>query len=164
MRISKPATAEEANAGGFDPWPAGQYGFTVKDASEEISAAGNEMIKLTLKVFNLDGKERTVFDYLLAAEEAQWKVRHFAEAVGLIEQYTAGDLDINEMVDRSGELKLRVKPAQGQYPAGNQVGDYIPMEDRPDRVGGAASKPEIAPPKTATRAMAPAGLDDEIPF
>ena len=70
MRVT-PITAEDANAqASSDPWPPGDYDFVVQDASEGISNAGNEQIKLTLQVYNRNGNARTVFDYLPASAKA----------------------------------------------------------------------------------------------
>jgi hypothetical protein len=165
MKINKPASAQEAdaNANAYAPWPPGDYDFIVAEASEEISkASGNEMIKLTLHVFNQDGAKRTVFDYLLSNDKGQWKVRHAAEAIGLLEQYEAGFLDINNIAERSGRLKLRIKPASGEYTASNAVVDYIKADP------GSKPAPVMRAGNPAPRGVnvkAPASdLNDEIPF
>ena len=61
-----------------------------------------------------------------------------------------------------GRLKLKIKPASGNYAAGNQVADYLPRE---------ASDQAARVPTPAARAAAPArekayagDIDDEIPF
>lgn len=166
MRIAEPISAEKANeGGGFEPWRPGTYDFEVHDAAEDTSkASGAEMIKLTLYVFNADGGKRTVFDYLVNSEKAQFKIRHFSEAVGLLHHYEKGELDVYDMVGKVGKLKLGIKAAQGDYPANNSVQDYIAMDPASARA---------APRPVASRAAAPAArqparvsgdLDDEIPF
>lgn len=156
MRVN-PISAEQADkqANNFDPWPRGEYDFSVYDASEETSDAGNEQIKLTLHVLNRDGQRRTVFDYLVNTEKAQWKIRHFAEAVGVARQYETGELQVADIVSREGRCKLRVKPAQGQYQAQNAVEDYL----------GSALAHAATSTRQPVRAKAPAGdIDDDIPF
>ncbi len=158
MRVN-PISSEKANEqSASDPWPAGDYDFSIAEASEEVSAAsGNEMIKLTLHVLNRDGNRRTVFDYLVNIDSGQWKIRHFAETVGLVKQYETGEMEPRDMVGRAGRCKLRIKPAQGNYSAQNAVGDYLP-----------ASTPYAAPvSRPASRQKAAAGggdIDDDIPF
>lgn len=164
MRFN-PVTAEQADetSGALTPWPAGEYDFTVADASEEVSKASrNEMIKLTLHVFNHDGAKRTVFDYLMAGEKGQWKVRHCAESIGLLAQYEAGSLDTVEMVERSGKLKLRVKPAQGDYQASNAVVDYIPAA--PGSKPAPAMRAGNPAPRGTNAKTSATDLSDEIPF
>lgn len=166
MRVA-PITAEQADeqSGGFEPWRPGDYDFNVYDASEETSATGNEMIKLTLHVLNRDGERRTVFDYLVNSDKAQWKIRHFAEAVGMVPQYEQGDMDPHDITGRVGQLKLRIKPAQGQYSAQNAVNDYIPMPAAPREAARRAVPPTAVRPPTRQAATASArDLDDDIPF
>lgn len=163
MRVT-PITAEQAEeqSSGFEPWKPGDYDFNVHDAWEETSNGGNEMVKLTLHVLNRDGQRRTVFDYLVNSEKSQWKIRHFAEAVGMVPQYEAGEMEPHDIVSRVGRLKLKTKPATGQYAAGNAVADYIPAP--------AAARQTQPRPAPVERRPAPASagtardLDDDIPF
>lgn len=159
MRVT-PITAEQADEQSVgDPWPAGDYDFKVHEASEGTSSAGNEQIKLTLHVFNRQGQQRIVFDYLSSLPKSQWKVRHFADTVGMVRQYETGDMPVRDMVGRPGRCKLRIKPADGQYSAQNAVADYL---------GAKQAETGIAwgPARQPVRAAAPQkrDLDDEIPF
>ena len=166
MRLNHVATAEEANAsGGFAPWPAGDYDFEVHDASEELSkASGREQIKLTLYVFNEDGNKRTVFDYLGSDEKSAWKVRHFCEAIGLLDDYESGELDVRDIEGKTGRCKLRVKSAQGNFPAGNQVGDYLGTHSAAPKAARSSSPPPSRPAPTARQRVPVDDLDDSIPF
>lgn len=159
MRVN-PITAEQADeqSGGFEPWRAGDYDFNVHDASEEVSEAGNEMVKLTIHVLNPEGQRRTVFDYLVNSDKAQWKIRHFAEAVGMVAQYEAGEMETADIVGRMGRLKLRIKPAQGQYATQNAVNDYIPL---PKSALQPKQHHHVSSAKQPTTAR---DLDDDIPF
>ena|ERR1700731_2828224 len=170
MRIDKPISEKEAEGSGFTPWRPDDYDFEVHDASEERSSTGNDMIKLTLYVFNNEGNKRTVFDYLVNSEKSQFKIRHFAAAVGLVAHYERGELDVNDIVERTGRLKLGIKKAQGDYPANNQVMDYLPRDGKAPRAARPASRPS-APARPAARSAASTGtrpssedLDDSIPF
>ena len=160
MRVT-PVSAEKANEGGvFTPWKPGIYDFAVFEALEEFSKSGNEQIKLTLHVFDPDGKRRTVYDYLGAAENMQWKVRHFCESIGLTADYEGGDLDTVRMIERAGKLNLIVKAASGNYQSGNSVKDYIP------RIEGAAAPAQrtTAPRPASNNKASPNDLNDDIPF
>lgn len=162
MRIPTPVSKEQADAGGnFEPWPMGEYDFEVHDASDDVSkASGRDQIKLTLYVFNEDGNKRTVFDYLGSDEKSQWKVRHFAEAVGLIHHYEKGELDVYDIVNKTGRLNLAIKRATSEFPAGNTVRDYIAGKEQPAR---ATARPASTPARQPVRA--PQTIDDDsIPF
>jgi hypothetical protein len=160
MRV-QPVSAEVADNGGageiFKP---GEYDFTIYEAVETTSqSSGADMLKLTLHVFNRDGDKRTVFDYILSSQSAQWKARHMMESIGMTKQYEAGDIDPVDIVDRSGRLKLGVAPATAQYPAQNKVQDYVKMKQ-------SSGDPQSAAEPARKSAKVPAGddLDDSIPF
>jgi hypothetical protein len=160
MRIT-PISAEQANEQSVgDPWPAGEYDFTIYEATETTSQGGNEQIKLILHVFNRSGQKRTVFDYLVNSEKSQWKIRHFSEAVGLLRQYETGNLIAHDMPGKSGRCKLRIKPAEGTYSAQNAVNDYVTVVGTV--VGAMMDRYDKNQP--AVRPAAPNDLDDEIPF
>jgi hypothetical protein len=76
----------------------------------------------------------------------------------MVSQYESGELDPDFLESRVGRLRLKIKPASGQYGAGNQVVDYLPREN----VGAART---INRPVPASREKVLAGdLNDEIPF
>lgn len=149
MRV-QPISSEEANSGGGgEPFKPGEYDFIIQSAEETTSAAGNDMLKLVLHVFNRDGEKRTVFDYILSSQAGQWKARHMMESIGMTRQYEAGVIDPVAIESKPGRCKLGVDPASAQYPAKNKVQDYV------------AAKSE---PQTARAAPAGGDIDDEIPF
>ena len=158
MRV-QPISADVADSGGAgEVFKPGEYDFVIFEAAETTSQAGNDMLKLTLHVFNRDGDKRTVFDYILSSQAGQWKARHMMESIGMTRQYEAGDIDPINITDRSGRLKLGIAPATAQYPAQNKVQDYVKMKNDPQ---------SAAEPPTRRSAKEPAGggiIDDEIPF
>lgn len=128
-------------------WPEGVYDFEIVEASDTISKKGNEMIALSLRVYDANGGHRFVNDYLL--ESMAFKLRHCAYACGLGSDYENGFLAAEKFVGRSGKLKLGVeKPRDDKYPPKNTVRDYI--------VGGdekiSADDQKVAP------------IDDSIPW
>ena len=152
MRFTPKTDAQIAAAG---LWPVGEYDFEIKDAAEKQSQSGNDMIELHVTVFNAHGDRTTIFDYLVHTEKAAYKVKHFAEATGLDEQYTRGEIDANACLNRSGRCKLIIKKdTSGQYPDKNEIRDYV-------KAAGRVAAP--ARPKVPAPAMADS-LEDEIPF
>lgn len=147
MRFEPKSEADVASANLF---PAGTYDFEVQAAEDQVSKAGNEMIKLTLRVYAQDGSFTTVFDYLL--ESVAYKLRHAAAACGLMRAYDSGRLEASDFEGRSGRCKLRIqKDKDGQYPDKNTVSDYLPQPDAGER----------PPPQVARET---ALVDDDIPF
>jgi hypothetical protein len=137
--------------------PAGEYGFEVLTAEDKQSAKGNDMIALKLIVYMSDGSQRHVYDWIL--EAFAFKLRHFCEATGLIEDYNAGRLCAADCVGRSGKVKIGInEDKSGDYPPSNRVLDYIVAK-------GNAQPAAPAVQKQAPHKAAPNVDDDEkLPF
>jgi hypothetical protein len=102
--------------------------FEVLQASEEVSKNNNRMIKLILKVWDENGQQGQIFDYLILNENkfSLRKIRHFCYSVGLENIYAKGKLDISDCENKSGNLMIGIqKDKNGQYPDKNFVNDYI---------------------------------------
>ena len=137
--------------------PKGTYDFEIAGAEEQISKAGNDMIKLTLRIYNDDGNYSLVNDYLM--EMIPGKLRHCAEACGLLDDYERGRLDADDMRGKSGKLKLVIKKDKnGQYPDQNSVQDYLAKPEH------AAAPNSQRPTASSSRPASKEDFDDEIPF
>lgn len=158
MRFT-PLSDEEAVAQSADLWQDGTYDYEIREASEETSAAGNEMIKLEAWVYNLNGDRRLVFDYLVSSEKAGWKVHAFAASCGLAEQYKSGNLMVADIVGRTGRCQIGTQKATDSYPAKNVIRNYIKAKD-----ASAAARPQSVSPRKPVHAGSGSDLDDEIPF
>lgn len=142
-----PKTEEEVAAAGL--LPKGDYDFEVKQAEEGQSKAGNDMITLTLHVYNADGGYHRVKDWLVSTDSGAYKVRHFAYAVGLGAAYENGALSAVDLEGCTGRCRIVIQKSKDpQYADKNSVADYLPT--------GAAVM--------AAAAKQPNALDDEIPF
>lgn len=150
--ISDNAAHTQANA--FRCWPRGLYDFEVLTAIDKVSGAGNDMVELELRVYNTEGKERTVKDWLVSSEGMAYKLRHFASATGMLPQYERGELKSSEMPGKTGRCQLGIEAGKqvpgtnDKYPDKNKVQDYAPT---------------VAGGKTPLIASV-ADMDDEVPF
>ena len=152
MRMNKPPMSREQAKQG-DLIPAGTYPFEVVDASDEISKKGHDMIKLKLKIYLEDGRERILFDYLLEALE--YKLAHFFEAIGKWEKYESGEFSADDCFGSSGEVKIYIqKDKDGQYGDKSAVQDYILTD------GQQASKDA----RKEKHAKVEDYIDDDVPF
>lgn len=129
-----PKTEEELNKSVL--LQKGEYDFEVMKAEEALSKSGNDMIKLTLKVYGPNGETAHVYDYLLVAME--FKLKHFCDSVGLVAEYESGQLTADMCGGRAGRCKLAVETdASGKYDDKNVVKDYVasfgpvPADDTP---------------------------------
>ena len=144
----------------------GIYPFQVLAASDEISRAGNEMIKMKLAVFS-DDREVHAFDYLL--ESMAFKLRHFAEHTGQLAVYEQGMLDAMMVIGKVGYCKLDVEKGDGMYPPKNVIKDYV-AKPGDSTAPAAAPAPEVPRKLTPAEFAARHGLDtsakfdDDIPF
>lgn len=142
MRFEPKSAQEVDEAGLLDP---GLYDFEVMEAEDKESKAGNDMVALGLRIEDHNGRGLKVLDWLVATDGGAYKVRHFAESVGLLAEYERGDMPAGLMIGKTGRCKITIKPANGEFRAKNAVADYV----------GAAVEPV-----TRTAAL----VDDEIPF
>ena len=125
MRISYPLTQQELKQG--DLIPKGIYNFEVINAEDTVSkSSGIDMIKLTIKIWLENGKERIIYDNLM--ESMKFKLGHFAEVTGLIDQYNANLLTPESCIGKTGSLKIIIQTDKnGVYPDKNSVVDYVPQ-------------------------------------
>ena len=119
--------------------PEGEYTFEILTAEDTQSkSTGNDMLKLSLRIFENGGENsQRVFDYLVSIDSMIWKIRHFADAIGMLPEYDSGEMLAETLPGRTGKCKIVIQPASGQWDAKNAVKDYLPR---------------------------PAGMADDIPF
>lgn len=136
-------TEQEAMQERFQLLKEGEYDAVVVSSVDRISAnSGNPMMDMTLGVFNEQGKTQSVRDFLVFTKGMMWKVVHFAESAGLLNDYNdqklCSNLVLGNMVrvkiaiEEGGiipEEKLNGKPAGSTYPPKNKVVDYIKRND-----------------------------------
>jgi hypothetical protein len=99
--------------------PDGEYDFEVVDAEEKISQAGNEMIKLKLKV-----GDRFIFEHLVHLEKIAWKIKRFCESVDMIDHYRAGCLAAGDIIGRRGRCRICTAQREGYDPQ-NRVDKWL---------------------------------------
>lgn len=130
--------------------PPGDYDFEVIQAEDKVSNAGNDMIKLTLRVFAPDGTTVLVDDYLM--EKMAYKLRHFADGTGLTARYDSGEMVAFDCVGASGKVTLKHETSE-KYDPKCVVKDYV--------VGDKSEKPTPRP----VRSREPGDDDeDQIPM
>lgn len=116
-------------------WPAGEYDFEILEQAflagrewqtceTRSQSSGKDMIQLVVRIVR-GAQSRVVIDYLMA--ETPGKLRHAADACGLIAEYDMGELSSADFIGSRGRLRLRIeRDRSGQYPDKNAVGDYVP--------------------------------------
>lgn len=116
----------------FNNLPDGEYPFTVMESDEVASKsaknAGKMMFKLKLCVHGPEF-DKHVYDYF-ADWFSEWKLRHFAATVGMLDKYEAGVIDAinNALQNRTGYVRI-VTENDSQYGDKNIVDDYVMKDD-----------------------------------
>jgi hypothetical protein len=151
----KPKTEKEIMEGNL--WPKGEYDFECVKAERAVSGPtsktpGTEFIKITLMCYNDQGGQRLVNAILHPAMDAQ--LRHFCIAGDMLDKYEQGTLEAHDCTGVAGRVKLKVKAAEGNFPAKNEVQDYV------------VKKVEEAPAQETKTVTASAKEDegDSMPF
>ena len=146
-----PKSSEELALDGL--FPAGKYPFEVIKSEDAVSKSGNEMVKLSLKVYGQGERVTTVFEYLMASN--QQRLSQFCTFTGLAAKYEAGELEASDCEGRQGWVCIKIQPAKDGYDPRNVVNYYCP-------------KPEgtVAGAPAARLAAKPNDLEelDSIPF
>lgn len=130
---------EEAMQERFQILKEGEYDGYIELSEDKVSQnSGNQMMEMTLTLFDSEGKSHQIKDYLVFTKKMMWKVIHCAESAGLSEEYklkkfcseTVKGKRIRAKIGiESGKLipdeKLNGKPYGSKYPDKNKVEDYI---------------------------------------
>lgn len=113
----------------FEPIPAGEYMAMVKESDIKTTAKGNgKYIKLKFEIIQGEFKGRFIWTNLniinpnpVAVEIAQKELATLCRAVG-----KAVIQDTNQLHGIPFKMKIKIKPAKGDYPAGNEPVGYSP--------------------------------------
>lgn len=120
----QPRTEQEVSAGGL--WVKGTYDFEVVEAAEKQSSKGNDMVELVIRLYDKEGRTKKVFDWLVATTGGAYKIRHFADATGMLGEYERGELEAFKMVGKVGRCEVAIKKDKaGAYPDKNSISDYV---------------------------------------
>lgn len=99
----------------------GEYPFEVVDATESVSANGNDKIELKLRV----NGEANVYDNLVFTEKAFWKIDQFLRSVDAHPgEGNTVDVTADECIGHKGVCFITVGKNDKGEPR-NEVGGYV---------------------------------------
>ena len=147
--------AEEVEpSSSFDPIPAGWYQAIISNSEMKATRDGyGEYLSLTLQIIDGQYENRLVFARLnlknandKAVDIARKDLAAICRAVGVMSPQASEELhDIPLMI------KVKVRPASGDYEASNDIGGYKTVEGQDlTPAPKAASKPQTPPPAATT--------------
>ena len=100
------------DGGGSFLLPEGKFSFEVAKAEQKTSKAGNDMIAITLHVYDGKGGAKVfVYDWLTSAFKK--KVVDFCRCVGLSDLVEGGELTATRCLQRTGEVHLIQEEYEG---------------------------------------------------
>ena len=146
--------------------PAGEYLVQIVKSGMEDAKSGNGR-KLELELEILDGPHarRHLWNSLnivnasqQAQEIAQRTLSAICHAIGVLNVSDSEQLHFKPML-----AVVKVKPAEDNYPAKNQIGGYKPAADGTARVGSAPAPRPMAP-TAAPAPAAPSGTKSAPPW
>lgn len=121
MKFDPNATNEEKTD--FPVLPAGEYDFEVENAVYKKSKSGGLMWEVTLRIDPLGELPSTkVWVYFPERQDMDWKFAQFFKSLGM----TVDDTDeMKNTVGEIGKCVLKVREAEGPYPAKNEVAKFV---------------------------------------
>lgn len=92
----------------------GVYDFEVSKAELRTSKAGNPMVMITLKVWDKEGKNHILNDFLVGTPKMSWKIKHFWESVSKPENYN-GVLCADDCLGCAGKVTTGIEKDEKGY-------------------------------------------------
>jgi hypothetical protein len=118
--------------------PEGNYPFKViaailKKTKGGIDKDGNvksiyDMLEVDFEYHDINGVVKKQKDWFVFCEGMDWKLRHLADSIGLIDLYDADDLDQRHLPYKTGVFTLGVKDFKGEANESKKVNfikDYV---------------------------------------
>ena len=142
-------TADLPKGRDFDPVPAGTYVAKITQADLKATSTGGQMIKLRYDIIGPQHQGRVVFGNINirnANPEAERigmeQLGDLCRAIGI-----SGVSDTDQLIGHDLQIKVTVKAAQGDYPAGNEVRGFKAIEGAGQTF---AQQVAASPPPSAT--------------
>lgn len=124
-----PKTEEELNANNL--LTPGIANFEVVQAMQKVSKSGNSMIEMKLRIWDRNGKEKIIHDYLVDIPSMSYKIKHFCDSTEMSDKYEQGCFSDVDCIGKTGKLKIIIsKDKTGGYPDKNSVADYLTTESK----------------------------------
>lgn len=135
----------------FEPIPAGMYQAVIKAADMKKTKAGGDMVTAQFLIVGPAHQGRVVF--------ANFNIKNTSEVAETIGRQQLGELlratgknvieQTDELIGATCDIKVAIKPAAGQYEAGNEIKGYRAA------AGGMPSIPQAQEKPAASTQPAP---------
>ena len=105
--------------------PQGEHKFEIIRSEELLSKKQIPMLKLTLRIEH-EGAVYWIVDFL--SEKIIWKIKYFMNTIGLSENYSLGELTVEDCLGKTGKVKI-VQEYSDSYGIQSIVSKYISIEE-----------------------------------
>lgn len=133
----------------------GSADFEIKAAEDTVSQSSQkDMIKLTVQVWDADGKSGNIFDYLVGSANCVWKIKEFCDSIGKPQWYAPGfELKADDLIGQTGKAIIAIEKSRDE-----KYGDRMKIKSYlPPKVSDAVKTSTPPPTKTDF-------VDDDVPF
>lgn len=134
-----PMTEEDSLAQRYQMLTEGEYNGVISSAHHSISkSSGNNMIELTVDIFDLGGNVTQIKDYLPFTDKMMWKVIKCVKSAGIHAQYANKSLEPEHFLNKNVRVKVKFQPGDlvpldrlngkevgTKYPDKNVIADYL---------------------------------------
>ncbi len=161
---------EQAMQERFQLLPKGEYDAVIVKSEDKQSHSGNPMMDMTLHVYDKEGHQHPVRDFLVFTKSMMWKAIHCAESAGIIDQYKSGQLCSIGIQGKSVRVKIGIEEGKeipedklgdrsrgAKYPDKNKVEDYVKNDSQSSKqTAGSYTRPPMQIPLSEE--------DSDVPF
>lgn len=136
----------------FDPLPPGWYAMRVIAAEMVPSDSAGDMLKVEHEIIaerHPDFANRKVFSRLCINHPTSEKAREIAQRTLSAIAHSIGKLklaDTDDLLGQAVQVKLKVRPADGKFDAGNEVTGYRAIEESAETAAAAPAAAKAAAP------------------
>lgn len=101
--------------------------FQVLTSTDKVSSSGNPMIELVLNVWDAEGQEHRVWDYI--TKGGLFKLEQLCAIHGI--DFTSGNVPAEDLAGISGKCVVGFKKGDGQYADKNSIRKYLtPLDEK----------------------------------
>jgi hypothetical protein len=121
-------------------WADGVYPCSIVECEEGASKkTGAAFFKMKVQLFNEENQSTNLFYYMMAEGNAAWQLRAGVEALGLLDNYRAGEISADDFYQKTAYAFVGHQSATDQYPAKNIIKGF--RADPPANKTSAPVKP-----------------------
>lgn len=129
--------------GDFTPIPVGEYEAQITNSDVKMTSTGGKRIALEWTILSGEYAGRIIFDNVnivnanpKAEEIGKKQLSSICHATGQMRL-----LDSSELHDKPCRIKVKIRPAKGEYEAQNAITKYSPLNAPPESAAPTATEP-----------------------